>query len=129
MKTKFIDVLTRADTITLYKDGVKVDINTQEVLRQFKFMVELAYYMPGVGLVKDSVIQKERAKGYWLEFSYMDKVTFAEYEFTSLMIRLQPHLDGFNVVRGVDGKYEGKTYYLKLATMSTDFYEYIVENY
>lgn len=127
MKVKFIDVLTSADTITVYKNGNKVDINKEEFNRQFRFMVEHAYYMPGMGIAKDSIIQKELKKGYWVEFGYLSKKTFAEYDFTSLILRLQPDLDGFNVVRGVNGKYEGKTFYLKLATMSTDFYDYIDE--
>ena len=117
--------MCQADTITLYCDGKEFNINKYNFKKEFDMLTDGAYYMPGMAVAKNDEIKREKEKGLWLEFKFKNKVTFAEFSFDSLLLRVRPNLDGFNVIRGNDNEYTGKTYYLRLATFTDDFYEYI----
>lgn len=125
MKKKFVDVLLSANEINLIKDGNIAHLNIVQFKEEFRVLTEGAYYMPGMAKAKDDVIKREKEKGFWLEFKFSKKTEFAEFSFDTLIIRVRPELDGFNVIRGNNGDFSGKTYYLRLATFTDDFYEYI----
>lgn len=125
MKKKFLDVMLSADSIVIYSDGKEFNIKEYSFKKEFLALSEGAYYMPGMAVAEDKVIKRERLSGIWLDFRFKNKVEFAELSFDTLTLRVRPNLDGFNVIRGNEGDFSGKTYYLQLATYSDDFYEYI----
>ena len=128
MKKKFVDMLLIATEVNLIKDGKAAHLDINRFREEFRALTEGAYYMPGMAIAQHNVIMKEKATGYWLEFIFKNGANFAEFSFDTLTLRVRPNLDGFNVIRGNNGEYSGKTYYLQLATDTTNFYDYIVED-
>ena len=127
-KKKFVDMLLEATEISLIKDGKIAHLDINRFKEEFRLLTLGAYYMPGMAIAKHDVIVREKSAGYWLEFKYKNGASFAEFSFDMLTLRVRPDLDGFNVIRCVNGDYSGKTYYLQLATDTTNFYDYIVED-
>ena len=129
MKKRFLDVLKNADSFFVYNKGEKVKADRVEFLREFLKMAENCYYMPCIGVAKDDVIKKALKDGYWVEFCFDKIAEYADQSFTSLLMHIRPKFNGFNVVRGIDGVYEGKTFYLSLAIDSTEFFNHLKEKY
>ena len=81
MKKKFVQVLLEASDILLTYNGKNITLSRYGFKDEFLALTEGAYYMPGMAQAKDSEIQNELQKGYWVEFRYDKRQTFAEFSF------------------------------------------------
>lgn len=74
-----------------------------------------AHDMPAYGVSLDQETRQARTTGLWVELVFAEEQYFDGYNFESLLIAVKPADSGFNLIRKVAGKYEGRCLYLSLS--------------
>ena len=77
------------------------------------------YEMPALGVSLDNLTKEEMRSGLWAEFLYDRVEEHRGMPFDSLLIRAKAEDCGYNAVRGVDGRYDGRVFYYSLARGKT----------
>lgn len=68
--------------------------------------------MPAYGVSLNEETQKELTKGFWVEFVFDKTQMHNGMPFDSLLIQVQPHFQGFDLIRGQKGVYEGRCFHI-----------------
>lgn len=111
--------LKSPSAIKLYRDGEEFYLSVRSgegnaVLVALARVNEGGYEMPALGVSLDRLTKEEMKKGLWVEFLYDEAEEHRDMPFDSLLIRVEAADCGYNVVRGVDGTYDGRVYYYSL---------------
>ena len=106
--------LINYDKIEVVVDGQNVDINEVELNNALTFMLQASHQIPALGVSVDSEVQKAVNNGIWLKFIYNKPNYVEEMPFDELLIQVEPSFSGFNIIRGNNGFYEGRCYYVDL---------------
>ncbi len=125
MEDKLTDIMLYATNINVYKNGEKLNINMEELNTKLNSLFFKSYYMPGLSIFKPDAIEKQMQKGYYIEFEYNRIESFAGMPFKKLLVAIKPDYDGLNIIRCENDKYEGRGYYINLATYTNDFFNYL----
>ena len=113
------DIIKNAADICLYIDG-KAQIYPRgeerfdALLAAWTEMTAGAHRMPAFGVSIDRLTREELSGGIWLEFLFSAEQTCAGMPFKSLLIKVERGYKGFNVIRCLHGRYEGRCYYVDL---------------
>jgi len=90
------------------------DDNYVKILNCFNDMIEASHQMPAIGVSIHELAVEGKQQGTWLEFNFDKTYYFNEMPFEALLIEIVPNFGGFNLIRRVDGRYDGRCLYLNL---------------
>lgn len=113
------EVIGACDKIEVISDGVvksfsHADAQAKSILSAIASMNEGGWEMPGYGVSIDRLTREEMKKGMWLRLVYDERQTRNEMPFDSLLIRVKSEYCGYDLIREVDGKYQGRVFYFNL---------------
>lgn len=121
-----------ATSIVLFNDGSKTIFNKGD--DKYEMLIDSllkiskdAHDMPAFGVSLDEETRKALSKGFWIELVFDGEHEFNEMPFESLLIGVEPEFSGFNLIRKVNGKYDGRCFYLQLMETMQPLYEEILE--
>ena len=63
--------------------------------------------------------------GYWVKFIFNKTMVRSDMPFDELLLHVTKDAYGINIVRGNDGVYQGRCYYLDLENSLNDLYDFI----
>ena len=110
--------------LKVYDDGNEVFFafgspEFDKAVAVLKNINEYGYEMPALGVSLDSLTKEEMRSGLWAEFLYDRVEEHRGMPFDSLLIKVNAGDCGYNAVRGVGGKYDGRVFYYSLAKGKT----------
>lgn len=83
--------------------------------------------MPAFGVSLDPDTRAAMESGLWIELIYTTTQEYNEMPFDKLLIQVVADYSGFNIFRELDGKYEGRCFYLSLEGDMSSLYNYIIK--
>lgn len=106
-----------ATTVTTYVDGkiCEYEASTDEytnILNMLRDICKGSREMPAYGVSLNQETKAEMQKGIWVELGFSKMHTHNEMPFDSLLIEVQPHFQGFNLIRGQNKIYEGRCFHI-----------------
>ena len=124
-----VDLISEADMIVFYNNG-QIETMTEsqfdKVDSLFQEAIEDALEMPAYGVSLDELTKEEMKKGFWLEFKFDETRCSSSMPFDSLLVKIEKNCFGVNLIRGNDGVYEGRCFYLDLNGNNFDkLYNYL----
>lgn len=96
------------------KDTFVGDEDYMKILNTFNEMIDGSHQMPALGVSIHELAIEGRKHGTWLEFNFDKTYCFNDLPFDALLIEIEPNFGGFNLIRRVDGRYDGRCLYLNL---------------
>ena len=124
-----IDLFCEADMIVFYKEGQQIYLseNDQSQIDQlFSDAIEKSYSMPAFAVSIDNLTKESMKSGLWIEFVFDKTMAASEMPFDSLLVNITQSQYGINLIRGNDGVYEGRCFYLDLNGNNLDkLYDYL----
>lgn len=124
-----VDLFCGATMIDFYKDGQQVLLSQKEqnqIDNLFSEAIEDSFSMPAFAVSLDNLTKEEMKSGLWLEFVFDKTMSINELPFDSLLVNVNKDQYGINLIRGNDGIYEGRCFYLDLRGKNLDeLYDYL----
>ena len=113
------DFFEATETITIFKDGKeKTFPNTStefdKIKTEFMDMIYNSYEMPAFGVSIHEHTMQALQSGTWVQFNFKEQLKHNDMPFDALLINVSPDYQGFNLIRQVNGKYEGRCFYINL---------------
>ena len=104
--------------INLYQHGKKKEIKlnrTQKavVKNYFSNILKDAHVLPALGVSLHDETKKEMQSGEWVEILFSSEQAFEGMNFEGLVFKLE-ETNGLNIIRILNGKYEGRNFYVML---------------
>lgn len=114
------DAVQIAGRIIVIADGrehcfEKGDAAFRAIIKAWNEMTATAIRMPAFGVSIDELTRREMKQGLWTEFRYEKETSCAGMAFDRLLVCVKEEFRGFNVVRHVQGKYQGRCFYVDLS--------------
>ena len=114
------DAVQTAGRIIVIADGrehcfEKDDVAFQAIIKAWDEMTATAIRMPAFGVSIDELTRREMKQGLWTEFRYKKETSCAGMAFDRLLVCVKEEFRGFNVVRHVQEKYQGRCFYVDLS--------------
>ena len=103
--------------IVFYNNGqieTMTESQVDKVDSHFQEAISNALEMPAFGVSLDKLTKEEMKKGFWLEFKFDETCCSSDMPFDSLLVKIEKSSFGVNLIRGNDGVYEGRCFYLDL---------------
>ncbi len=124
------DFFEETDSITIFKDGKeKTFPNTSsefdDLLTKFMDMIYDSYEMPAFGVSIHEHTMQALQSGFWIKFNFKEQMRHNDMPFDALLVNIMPNDKGFNLIREVDGKYEGRCFYLNLENDMQSLYDLV----
>ena len=86
-----------------------------------------ARQMPAYGVSLDDYTQKAFKSGLWIKFIYNDTIVKSEMPFDCLLLNVCEDCHGINLIRGNNGVFEGRCFYLDLEGTLDDVYQFLLD--
>ena len=114
------DAVQTAGRIIVIADGrehcfEKGDAAFRAIIKAWNEMTATAIRMPAFGVSIDELTRREMKQGLWTEFRYEKETSCAGMAFDRLFVCVKEEFRGFNVVRHVQEKYQGRCFYVDLS--------------
>lgn len=114
------DAVQTAGRIIVIADGrehcfEKDDVAFQAIIKAWDEMTATAIRMPAFGVSIDELTRREMKQGLWTEFRYEKETSCAGMAFDRLLVCVKEEFRGFNVVRHLQEKYQGRCFYVDLS--------------
>lgn len=123
-KNSIVSYFTECDELYLIDNGTITswdDCQREKIFSQLSNLFEGALDMPAFGVSIDQELRKELGCGVWLEFCYNNTREFNGMEFNKLLFKVEKDLYGLNIYREIEGKYEGRCFYISLKADMNNF--------
>lgn len=123
-----VDLFNEVSMIEVYNDGQVIELSEEE---QNKFdelfcdAISQARQMPAFGVSLHDLTIEDMKHGIWVKFIFDKTIVKSEMPFNELLIHVQKDCHGFNVIRGNNGRYEGRCYYLDLDGTLDEVYDFL----
>ncbi len=112
-----------------YKNGHEI-IMTKEDAEKFdeifSSLLEDCRPMPAYGVSLHDETMKAIQEGIWIRFVFDETLSVNELPFDELLINLTKDMYGFNVIRGNEGVYDGRCFYVDVPRNMDKLYEFMV---
>lgn len=93
-------------------------------------MLQNSNIMPALDVSIHTETLEAIKTGVWLKLQYNGTQTVNDMPFDELLIQVNPDFNGFNIIRGNRGIYEGRCYYINLVDNTMEgLYNFIKSNY
>ena len=99
----------------------------EDALKTLKEITLHSHEMPAFGVSIDEYTRKDRQKGIWMELVFDSPCKHEGMDFDSLLINVTENAYGFNLIRKVNGKYDGRCFYLSLDNSTKPLYTLLNE--
>lgn len=123
------DLFSEASSVEIYNNGQILELTESEQKKfdeLFCSAITDARQMPAFGVsLHDDTIEAMQ-NGFWIKFIFDGKMIKSEMPFDELLINVQQDCHGLNVIRGNDGVYEGRCYYLDLKSTLNEVYDFLL---
>lgn len=105
--------------INIYREGEQFRFNSnsdgyEAVLDALERVTAKSYEMPAFGVSLDNETREAMKEGLWVELVFSKARTHNQMPFESLLIKVDGQASGFNLIRGYNGQYAGRCFYLSL---------------
>ena len=111
------DKLKEEIMFSAYNNGNQIEM-TEEDVSNFDALFSAALKdcnpMPAYGVSLHDETMKAIQEGIWIRFEFDEELTVNELPFDELLINITKDMYGFNIIRGNDGVYEGRCFYINL---------------
>lgn len=124
------DVFSEANVVQFYKDGEEFFVSESDQTRFDEIFVEAisgSRQMPAFAVAIHKLTMEDFKEGYWVKFDYGKTVSASGMDFDQLLIHIQPNSYGVNVIRGNNGKFDGRCYYLDLDNTLDEIYDFLTD--
>ena len=102
-------------------------VEYQNILNQFMDMIKDSHQMPAFGVSLDNETKSAIKNGLWIKFCF-DFIGYnSQMPFEELLINVNKDFSGFNIIRGNNGLYEGRCFYINLVGDMNNLYDYLIE--
>lgn len=125
------DYFEQSYSITVYKDGettdhILGDDTYTNILKLLNDVCEGSREMPAYGVSLHEETRKEMQNGLWIELTFNKTETHNEMPFDSLLIKVEKEYQGFDLIRGQEGKYDGRCFHIYCPHKNTEnLYNYL----
>ena len=123
-----VDLFSEASMVEIYKDG-QVYILSEEQQSVFdEIFCEImdgAIQKPAFAVSLDDLTKEEMKMGFWVKFIFDNTMFKSEMPFDELLFNVTENAHGVNIIRGNDGVYQGRCYYLDLKGTMDTLYDFI----
>ena len=128
MQANMVDLFSEDYMIEIYKDGQLVEIDKDQFDKFeeiFCESIEGSRQMPAYGVsIHEHTIEAMKS-GFWIKFIFDKVIVKSGMPFDSLLINVTKDCYGINIIRGLDGRYEGRCYYLDFDKTLDELYNFI----
>lgn len=109
----------KASTLNVFDDGKittfkKGDEKYQTIVSAMLEMTKNSRPMPAFSVSLDNETREDMKKGFWVELEFETTQTALEMHFDALLVKIERQYNGINIIRKLNGKYEGRCFYLDL---------------
>lgn len=130
--TQINDYFDKSTSIIAYVDGKKINYdNTSkeytDILTILSNMCVGSRDLPALGVSLHEETIQAINENIWIELKYPKILYHNEMPFDSLLINVMPNYMGFDLIRGQEGKYEGRCFHLSINGYTLPLYNYLVE--
>ena len=123
-----VDLFSEVSMVEIYKDG-EVYLLNQEQQKEFDEIfceiMEGAIQKPAFAVSLDDLTKEEMKSGFWVKFIFDNTMFKSEMPFDELLFNVTENAHGVNIIRGNDGIYQGRCYYLDLEGTMNMLYDFI----
>lgn len=123
-----VDLFNEVKDIEYYKDGQIIELSEEEQARFEELFCEAlsdAQQAPAYGVSLHENVVEQMKEGIWIKFIFEETLVKSDMTFDELLINVQKDCYGINIIRGNNGKYEGRCYYLNLKNSLDNVYDFI----
>lgn len=122
------DLFEGAKNVEISFDNEIVEISKtefDEFENIFCETIKDAHQLPAISISLDSETKEAMKEGLWIKFIFDKTQVKSEMPFDELLIKLEKDSFGFNIIRGNDGVYEGRCFYLDLQKDCNKLYDFL----
>ncbi len=123
------DVFGEAEMVKVYNNGQEI-VMSEEAQEKFDELfiesISGSRQMPAFAVAIHKLTMEDFKQGYWVKFDYGKKMNASGMPFDQLLIHVQKDVSGINVIRGNNGKFDGRCYYLDLEENLDKIYDFLV---
>ncbi len=116
--------ITYQNHVSCYAKG---DQKYEDIIKEYKTMLSGCREMPALGVSLDEDIKEAKKSGMWIELIFNTTVYYNEMPFDALLIEVVSNYTGFNIHRKVNGKYQGRCYYINLASDMSNLHALVTQ--
>lgn len=112
-----IDVMPYVSSSSILVDGACIEISEeeQENLEMFvSNLFENAHTLPAFGVVTNELYQQHILKGKFVSLKFDRTLELAGLPFDELVFEVNEEASGFNLMRGINGVFQGRCVYVDL---------------
>ena len=129
--TQINDYFDKSTSVITYVDGISREYENdsqeyKDILSTLNTLCENSRDLPALGVSLHNETKEALSKNVWIELIYNNTIYHNEMSFDSLLINIQPNYMGFDLIRGLNGKYEGRCFHLSINGYITPLYDLIV---
>ena len=123
--------LTTSNQAYVMIDGDYYNIdNLNELNLVLNNMLQESHSLPAFGVSIHTETLNAIQKGVWLKLQYNGTQAVDGMPFDELLIEINPDYNGFNIIRGNRGIYDGRCFYVDLMSQSMEpLYQYVVKTF
>lgn len=125
VRQELFDIMQNASSIVIVNEGVEKTFNKNseefnKILQTYNKTIQNGYEMPAFGVsIHENTISSLNS-GLHVKFIFLDTQKHGQMEFEELLISINKDHMGFNIIRKINGKYEGRCYYMNLNEGTTN---------
>ena len=123
------DVFGEAEVVKFYNNGQEIFMSEESQEKFDELFIETisgSRQMPAFAVAIHKLTMEDFKEGYWVKFDYGKKMNASGMPFDQLLIHVQKDASGINVIRGNNGKFDGRCYYLDLEENLDKIYDFLV---
>lgn len=122
------DLFDQVKAVEIYNNGELVNLSSDEFDKfenLFSDALENSRQTPAYGVSIHDLTIKEMKSGIWLRFKFEQTIYKSQMPFDELLMKIDKNSYGVNIIRGNNGRYEGRCYYLELENNFDNLYDFI----
>lgn len=109
----------KANQIIVYHNNKKTTLSKGDdkfeiILESLQNITEHAHEMPAFAVAENKNTIDALQTGLWIELVFNATKIYNDMPFDALLIEVNKDFSGFNLIRKLNGKYDGRCFYLNL---------------
>lgn len=124
-----IDVLPLVTNYNLLVNGNVVELTETEMQglqQQIQTLFEDSHTLPAFGVVTNDMYQEDVKNGYFVSMKFDCPIQINDLPFDELVFKVEKDFHGFNLLRGMNGIFQGRCIYIDLQERNMEeLYDYI----
>lgn len=111
-----------------YNNGNEIIVSQSDLEKIddiFKRALVSSRPMPALGVSLHDETMQDVQKGIWIRFSFGETLEIDGLSFDQLLIKIKQDMYGFNIIRGNNGKYDGRCFYIDIKNNLDELYNFL----